>query len=175
MADDEDDDRSYEDESDGVDISTTEPVIQPTVRPVCIHCGRTAREMYRGDDGWFCVEEDCDNARGVTVKPDDQQNAGADGSRPFDHASGGRIDSERTTKLVETDNGAGVTSAGGESGLPHHSPTAAPSGCSCPAWRANIDKVNAPFVLQAARNPQTYRGYDGEPFHYCPWCGTGLP
>lgn len=49
----------------------------------------------------------------------------------------------------------------------------ASDGCSCAAWKANVGKVNAPFMLAAARNPSQH-GYDGEPFHYCPWCGVGL-
>jgi len=46
-------------------------------------------------------------------------------------------------------------------------------GCSCAAWKANIDILNAPLMLAAARNP-SHRGYTGEPFGYCPWCGGGI-
>ncbi len=58
-------------------------------------------------------------AEGKSVKPDDQQNAGDDGSTNLrHHASDGRLNSE-DFDLAKTDNGVGVTSAGGESGLPH--------------------------------------------------------
>lgn len=39
----------------------------------------------------------------------------------------------------------------------------------CAEWTANITKVNAPFLLAAARNPGLE--YDGVPFRFCPWCG----
>jgi len=44
----------------------------------------------------------------------------------------------------------------------------------CEAWAKNIEKINAPIQLAAARNWNTYRGYDGERFVYCPWCGCLL-
>ena len=44
----------------------------------------------------------------------------------------------------------------------------------CTLFQENIDKVNAPFKLAAARNPTTFKGYDGVPFKFCPWCGTAL-
>lgn len=44
----------------------------------------------------------------------------------------------------------------------------------CEAFTRNIEKVNAPFLLAAARNPQTCKGYDGDRFVYCPWCGKKL-
>jgi hypothetical protein len=48
------------------------------------------------------------------------------------------------------------------------------SKCECDLWKANIDKVNAPNMFLHARNPTTYKGYDGEPFHFCPWCGEAV-
>lgn len=48
------------------------------------------------------------------------------------------------------------------------------AGHSCPDWIANISKVNAPFHVLTARNPTSYRGYDGKQFGYCPWCGSPL-
>lgn len=47
--------------------------------------------------------------------------------------------------------------------------------CDCNLWRENIGKVNAPNQLLFARNPDTYKGYDGVKFKYCPWCGQLLP
>jgi len=46
--------------------------------------------------------------------------------------------------------------------------------CTCSTWRENIDKVNAPNQFLFARNPNTYKGYDGVRFLYCPWCGSLL-
>jgi hypothetical protein len=53
----------------------------------------------------------------VRVKPDDQQNAG-DGELSTLLPAGGST--AAIPSAASTDNGAGVTSAGGESGLPHH-------------------------------------------------------
>lgn len=39
---------------------------------------------------------------------------------------------------------------------------------------ANVQKLNAPNMLLYARNPTTYKGYDGLPFKFCPWCGQKL-
>ena len=46
--------------------------------------------------------------------------------------------------------------------------------CQCKEWQENIDKVNAPNRFLFARNPNTYKGYDGVPFKYCPWCAMML-
>jgi hypothetical protein len=46
------------------------------------------------------------------------------------------------------------------------------SKCICEKWIANIEKINAPIILQAARTGTA--GYDGEPFIFCPWCGEEL-
>jgi len=46
--------------------------------------------------------------------------------------------------------------------------------CQCAEWLANIEKVNEPVRFLFARNPNTYKGYDGVPFRYCPWCGMAL-
>jgi len=45
--------------------------------------------------------------------------------------------------------------------------------CDCKDWKENIDKVNAPFLFQQARNPHL-KGYDGRGFIYCPWCSALL-
>lgn len=45
--------------------------------------------------------------------------------------------------------------------------------CNCIDWKFNIDKVNAPFMLAAARNPGRIN-YDGKQFRYCPWCSKPL-
>lgn len=45
--------------------------------------------------------------------------------------------------------------------------------CNCIDWKFNIDKVNAPFILAAARNPGRIN-YDGKQFRYCPWCSKPL-
>lgn len=42
--------------------------------------------------------------------------------------------------------------------------------CTCQDWKENIDKVNAPLMLQFARNPTTTKGYEGKKFIFCPWC-----
>lgn len=47
--------------------------------------------------------------------------------------------------------------------------------CDCTDWSENIEKVNAPLLLQAARsgfNPAVR--YDGKLFTHCPWCGNLL-
>ena len=47
--------------------------------------------------------------------------------------------------------------------------------CDCPDWKSNIEKVEAPLMLQAARsgfNPNV--GYHGVRFRYCPWCSEPL-
>jgi hypothetical protein len=44
----------------------------------------------------------------------------------------------------------------------------------CEDWKPNSEKVDAPMVLLHARNPSTYKGYDGKPFKFCPWCGQPL-
>jgi len=46
--------------------------------------------------------------------------------------------------------------------------------CWCADWALNIDKVNAPNQLLFARNPGTYKGYEGAQFRFCPWCGEKL-
>ena len=43
----------------------------------------------------------------------------------------------------------------------------------CSDWKPNIEKVNAPLMLAAARNPH-HKQYDGKPFRFCPWCGQEL-
>lgn len=47
--------------------------------------------------------------------------------------------------------------------------------CDCKDWTENIDKVNGPLLLQAARSgfrPEI--GYHGKQFKFCPWCATSL-
>lgn len=44
----------------------------------------------------------------------------------------------------------------------------------CDDWTENILKVNAPFYLLAARNPQSTARYDGKQFTHCPWYGNPL-
>lgn len=44
----------------------------------------------------------------------------------------------------------------------------------CEEWAENYPKVNAPFAILSARNPLTYKGYDGKKFKYCPWCAKPL-
>lgn len=46
--------------------------------------------------------------------------------------------------------------------------------CLCTDFKENIAILNAPFALATARNPETYRGYTGKPFQFCPWCGALL-
>jgi hypothetical protein len=53
-------------------------------------------------------------------------------------------------------------------------PRTTTEGCTCDGWKANIGKVNAPFILATARNPRDYKGYDGVPFQFCPWCAAPL-
>jgi hypothetical protein len=45
--------------------------------------------------------------------------------------------------------------------------------CACLDWKRNIDKLNAPILLQTARSGGSYQ-YDGEQFRFCPWCGCEL-
>ncbi len=44
----------------------------------------------------------------------------------------------------------------------------------CEDWKANIKELNAPNQLLFARNPETFLGYQGKTFKFCPWCGEGL-
>ncbi len=44
--------------------------------------------------------------------------------------------------------------------------------CDCNSWKENIDKIDSPITLQAIRTSSS--GYNGEQFHYCPWCGKEL-
>ena len=47
--------------------------------------------------------------------------------------------------------------------------------CDCPEWAPNIEQVNAPLMLAAARNPSaSFLGYTGVHFRFCPWCGKQL-
>jgi len=46
--------------------------------------------------------------------------------------------------------------------------------CSCPDWKPNMEKLNAPNLFLHARNSETYKGYEGKIFIYCPWCGKEL-
>lgn len=46
--------------------------------------------------------------------------------------------------------------------------------CNCKDWKDNIDKLNSAFNLLGGRNPQTYKGYEGMMFRYCPWCSKEL-
>jgi hypothetical protein len=46
--------------------------------------------------------------------------------------------------------------------------------CDCEDWAANIDHLNAPTLLLHARNPQSYKGYTGKRFVFCPWCSAVL-
>ena len=43
--------------------------------------------------------------------------------------------------------------------------------CKCKKWSANIDKLNNGFGLMIVR---AEKGYTGEIFSYCPWCGEKL-
>ena len=45
--------------------------------------------------------------------------------------------------------------------------------CNCKEWEDNIDKINAPMILQSARSGGRYQ-YEGITFKYCPWCGNPL-
>lgn len=46
--------------------------------------------------------------------------------------------------------------------------------CLCPDFEPNVELLNAPFALGYARNPDTYHGYTGKEFKFCPWCGEAL-
>ena len=45
--------------------------------------------------------------------------------------------------------------------------------CKCKDWLPNIQKINAPIVLQTLRSGGNYV-FDGEPWSFCPWCGEEL-
>ena len=45
--------------------------------------------------------------------------------------------------------------------------------CKCVGWLNNIEKVNAPIILQSLRCGNRFK-YDGERFEFCPWCGKKL-
>ena len=46
--------------------------------------------------------------------------------------------------------------------------------CKCKVWVENIDKLNSGFAALTARNPDSYKGYTGVQFTYCPWCGNKI-
>lgn len=49
-----------------------------------------------------------------------------------------------------------------------------PSHCNCIDYAVNTTLINAPYKLEYARNPDTYLGYTGKKFKFCPWCGSEL-
>lgn len=44
--------------------------------------------------------------------------------------------------------------------------------CDCASWKANVPKIDAAIVMEAIR--YNTKGYDGEPFRFCPWCAASL-
>lgn len=44
----------------------------------------------------------------------------------------------------------------------------------CDDWRENIKHIDNVFQFMHARNPMTYKGYEGKKFKYCPWCSNLL-
>jgi len=44
--------------------------------------------------------------------------------------------------------------------------------CDCEDWQENIDKLNAPMVLQQLRGGYCERGF--KQITHCPWCGKRL-
>ena len=46
--------------------------------------------------------------------------------------------------------------------------------CNCTDWADNIEELNAPLLLQAARSGFQRVGYNGVKFRYCPWCSKPL-
>ena len=46
--------------------------------------------------------------------------------------------------------------------------------CNCKDYKKNMELLNEPFVFLTARNPQSYKGYQGKQFIYCPFCGKKL-
>lgn len=79
---------------------------------------RRCRELY---DAHAARSPAPSDAIQETVRPDDQQNVGVD-ELPACQTSFRVADQQRVGSIAKTDNGRGVTSAGGESGLPHHNP-----------------------------------------------------
>lgn len=57
---------------------------------------------------------------------------------------------------------ANETSAGSSKSL---------SECSCELWKINIERINAPIILQQIRSGTSFQC---DQFQYCPWCGKGL-
>ena len=45
--------------------------------------------------------------------------------------------------------------------------------CYCKEWLPNIEKINGPIIMQTLRSGGNYV-FNGEPFHFCPWCGKEL-
>lgn len=45
------------------------------------------------------------------------------------------------------------------------------SECSCELWKINIERINAPIILQQIRSGTSFQC---DQFQYCPWCGKGL-
>lgn len=43
----------------------------------------------------------------------------------------------------------------------------------CPDFLTQIEKVNAPIMLQSVRSGFVWK-YEGKPFVHCPWCGKKL-
>lgn len=46
--------------------------------------------------------------------------------------------------------------------------------CNCADYDKNVAHVNSATQLLYAGNPETYKGYQGKAFEFCPWCGTKL-
>jgi hypothetical protein len=44
----------------------------------------------------------------------------------------------------------------------------------CPDWKPNIEKLEGPIMMQAARSGFMWQ-YDGLQFRYCHWCGQPRP
>lgn len=43
--------------------------------------------------------------------------------------------------------------------------------CSCELWKLNIERINAPIILQQIRAGTSFQC---DQFVFCPWCGKSL-
>ena len=46
--------------------------------------------------------------------------------------------------------------------------------CTCEYWEPNIKIINGYIDTQACHSWGNKNGYEGQPFIYCPWCGSEL-
>ena len=46
--------------------------------------------------------------------------------------------------------------------------------CTCEKWKKNTPILDGMIEIQAVMSWGNPKGYTGDPFQYCPWCGEKL-